>query len=96
LKDFCKKRNGLLIDCETISFFQFIIITSNNKFRKGTMSNAVMAGNRLIEARRKSENAYKEMEVACNQERKITLSANFENTTFSKIERKTKQVRRGL
>jgi hypothetical protein len=68
----------------------------NNKFRKGTMSNAVMAGNRLIEARRKSENAYKEMEVACNQERKITLSANFENTTFSKIERKTKQVRRSL
>jgi hypothetical protein len=60
------------------------------------MSNAVMAGNRLIEARRKSENAYKEMEASCNQERKITLSANFENTTFSKIERKTKQVRRSL
>lgn len=58
------------------------------------MSSAVVAaGNRMIETRRRQDNAYKEMEAAITHDKKITQLANFENHTAQKIERRNKQVR---
>ena len=57
------------------------------------MSSAVVAaGNRMIEARRRQDNAYKEMEVAISHDKKITHLAHFEIATTQKIERRNKQV----
>lgn len=56
------------------------------------MSSAIVAaGNRMIEARRRQDNAYKEMEAAITHDKKITQLANFEVATTQKIERRNKQ-----
>jgi hypothetical protein len=58
-----------------------------------TMSSAVVAaGNRLIEARRRQDNAYKEMEGAIDQDRKVTHMAHFEIKTSSKIDKRNRHV----
>lgn len=49
-------------------------------------------GQRAIENRRKQENAYVAYDALAAVDKKITLAANFENTTNSKIDRRNRQV----
>lgn len=58
------------------------------------MSSAVQLGNRLIESKRKADNAYREMDAVIAQDRKTLQIAKFENTTTQKIDRRMKQVRK--
>ncbi len=50
------------------------------------------SGQHMIEARRRSENAYRDMEAVTAHMRKVQLRTDFEITTTNKIERKMKQV----
>lgn len=56
------------------------------------MSQAVKIGARLIESRRRTENAYREMDAVITHDKKVLQMATFENKTSQRIERKMKQV----
>lgn len=56
------------------------------------MSSALHHNARMLESRRRVENGYREMDAVVQSDRKVLQMANFENTTHSKIERRTKQV----
>jgi hypothetical protein len=45
-----------------------------------------------IENRRKQEDVYRQYDILATTDKRITLQANFENTTNSKIDRKNRQV----
>lgn len=49
-------------------------------------------GQRMIENRRKADNAYREMDAAISADRKIHLMANFEINTQARIDNRLKQV----
>lgn len=52
---------------------------------------AIQQGKQLIEARRKSENAYMEMDRISAETRKVQQYTHFEVTTTDKIDRRMKQ-----
>jgi hypothetical protein len=56
------------------------------------MASAKSTGQRLIDNRRKADNAYHDMQVAVNADRKTHLITNFEITTAARIDQKMKQV----
>ncbi len=47
-------------------------------------------GNKMIESRKKADNAYREMDAVIAADRKVLQMANFENHTASKIDRRMK------
>ncbi len=53
---------------------------------------SINAGQRMIENRRKADNAYREMDAAINADRKVHLMANFEINTQARIDKRLKQV----
>lgn len=53
---------------------------------------AAVSGNKLIESRRKLDNARRDMEASAAQDRKVMLIACFENSTTQKIEKRNKDV----
>ena len=54
---------------------------------------AIQFDQAMIERRKRADNAYRAMDEVIANDKKILQKANFENSSFAKIEQLTKKVR---
>jgi hypothetical protein len=90
-KNQSKKHLILLLSLSTNFQYCVVFLSVYNQRLLDNLDMAVSFGHKMIESRKRADNAYREMDAVMVADRKIFQMANFENVTANKIESRMKR-----